>query len=60
MDIGNKVPIIRKNRKDQMFDAGFLNRDTNQFEHDMDVKCDEDIDTFLDKYDLSSVSVSKL
>lgn len=59
-DYKRMKPLIRKNKSTGEMIAGFLDPATNVYHTDMEIRNDKDIDTFLDKYDLSVVMVSKV
>ena len=40
--------------------AGFLDPVTNVYHTDMEIRDDKDIDTFLDKYNLPVIMISKV
>lgn len=52
-------PLIKKNKETGEMVAGFLDPESGVYHTDMEVTSDKDIDTFLEKYDLSVVMVSK-
>lgn len=60
IDILNKKPMIRKNQATGEMLAGFLNPLTGDFEVAMEINDEQDIDEFIDEYDLSVVMISKM
>lgn len=58
-DYKRMKPLIKKNKETGEKVAGFLDPESGVYHTDMEVANDKDIDTFLEKYDLSVVLVSK-
>ena len=58
-DYKRMKPLIRKNKNTGEMIAGFLDTESGVYHTDMEVANDKDIDTFLEKYDLSVVMISK-
>lgn len=52
--------MIRKNQSTGEMLAGFLNPITGDFEVAMEINDEQDIDEFIDEYDLSVVMISKM
>lgn len=59
-DYKRMKPLIRKNKSTGEMIAGFLDPVSGVYHTDMEVANDKDIDTFLDKYNLTVVMVSKV
>lgn len=59
MDIKNLKPYIAKNINNTVV-AGFIDEKGKTFKAVMTIDSDSDIDTFLDKYNLSVVCMGKL
>ena len=59
-DYKRMKPLIRKNKNTGEMIAGFLDPVSNVYHEDMEIRNDKDIDTFLDKYDLPVVIISKV
>lgn len=60
IEVLNKKPMIRKNRFTGEMLAGFLNPVTGAFEVVMEINDEQDIDDFIDEYDLTVVMISKM
>ena len=60
VDVLSGKAIIRKNQITGEMVAGFLNPLTGDFEMDMEIADEKDIDAFVEKYDLSVVMISKM
>jgi hypothetical protein len=60
IDAQNKKPLIRQNQATHEMVAGFLNPSTGEFEVACEINEENDIDSFLDEYELSVVMISKM
>ncbi|MDE7321463.1 MAG: hypothetical protein K2N73_01820 [Lachnospiraceae bacterium] len=60
IDILNKKPMIRKNQSTGEMLAGFLDPISGAFEVAMEINDEQDIDDFIEEYDLSVVMISKM
>jgi hypothetical protein len=60
IDVQNKKPMIRQSQTTREMVAGFLNPVTGDFEVAMEINDENDIDAFLEEYDLSVVMISKM
>jgi hypothetical protein len=60
IDVQNKKPLIRRNKATREMVAGFLNPTTGEFEVARRISEEDDIDAFLDEYELSVVMISKM
>ena len=60
IDILNKKPMIRKNQSTGEMLAGFLDPISGAFEVAMEISDEQDIDDFIEEYDLSVVMISKM
>jgi hypothetical protein len=60
IDVRNKKPMIRQNQATREMIAGFLDPTTGEFEVAYEINEENDIDAFLEEYDLSVVMISKM
>lgn len=60
IEVINKKPMIRKNQSTGEMLAGFLDPMTGAFEVVMEINDEQDIDDFIDEYDLTVVMISKM